>query len=536
MAWKKQIYIYDTTLRDGSQSEEVNFSFEDKLRIAEKSDELGIHYLEGGWPSANPKDLKFFQQISRSGLKKAQLVAFGSTVKKELSPGRDPQVSQLAKLPVELITIVGKTWELHIREVLHTGLEKNLAMIRETIDYLRQRGKRVFFDAEHFFDGYRDSRSYTLDCLAQAVDAGAEVICLCDTNGGAMPSEVIRSCQEVIPLFQTRFGIHSHNDCGLAVANSILAVEQGVEMVQGTINGFGERCGNADLCALIPDLMLKLKYQAIPAANLKKLRETSHLVWELVNRPPENHQPYVGDSAFAHKGGQHADAVLKNTRTYEHLDPALVGNRRRILISEQAGKSTVLYKARESGIHLDSKNPVTRKILKEVKKLEKQGYQFDGAEASFELLMKKAVGKRKQFFNFRGFRVIDEKRPADKVPRAEATIMVEAGGDIEHSVATGVGPVNALDSALRKALERFYPRLKEVELVDYKVRVLPAGLGTASQVRVLIQSTDGKDHWGTVGVSDNIIEASWQALIDSIDYKLYKDEKERAKNNPKKGK
>jgi len=527
MSGKKQILVYDTTLRDGSQAEDVNFSLEDKLRIAEKLDELGIHFLEGGWPSANPKDLKLFQELSGNRLKKSKLVAFGSTVKKNLSPGRDPQVSQLVKIPVEYVAIVGKSWLLHIKDVLHTEPAQNLQMIRDTIDYLKQRGKRVFFDAEHFFDGFREDRSYTLDCIGTAVDAGAEYICLCDTNGGAMPDFVSKAVRETLSVFNCKFGIHSHNDCGLAVANSLIAVNEGVEMAQGTINGLGERCGNADLCVLIPDLMLKMGYEVVSETSLKKLRETSHLVWELVNKPPETHQPFVGDSAFAHKGGQHADAVLKNPRTYEHIDPAIVGNRRRILISDQAGKSTVLFKAKEAGFHLDRKSPVARKILTEVKRLERQGFQFDGAEASFELLMKKAFGKRKRFFNFRGFRVIDEKRPTDKKPRAEATIMVEVGDQVEHTAAGGVGPVNALDSALRKALERFFPSLREVKLVDYKVRVLPAGLGTASQVRVLIESADGEDHWGTVGVSDNIIEASWQALIDSIDYKLYKDEKKR---------
>ncbi len=532
MSLPKQIYLYDTTLRDGSQGEDVNFSLEDKLRIAEKLDDLGIHYLEGGWPSANPKDLEFFRRLSGARLKNAQLVAFGSTVKKNLTPGQDPQVSALAKLPVKFVTIVGKTWELHIREVLRASRGKNLEMIRDTIDYLAQRGKKVFFDAEHFFDGFRHSKSYAQDCLAAAVEAGAQGICLCDTNGGAMPEQVMKTCAEVIPRFPTRFSIHAHNDCGLAVANSLLAVAQGAEMVQGTINGFGERCGNADLCQVIPDLMLKLGFRAIPEPNLKKLRETSHLVWELVNRPPESRQPFVGDSAFAHKGGQHADAVLKDSRTYEHIRPARVGNRRRILVSEQAGKSTILHKAKEFGIELENRNPMARKILKEVKKRERQGYEFEGAEASFELMMKKAFGKRKRYFNFHGFRVIDEKRDIDKVPRAEATIMLEAGGALEHTAASGVGPVNALDAALRKALERFYPQLKEVRLVDYKVRVLPAGIGTASQVRVLIESTDGRDYWGTVGVSDNIIEASWQALIDSMDYKLYKDEKKRPRKKP----
>jgi len=533
----RQVNIYDTTLRDGTQGEDVNFSVEDKLRIAERLDDLGVHYIEGGWPGSNPKDTVFFSRLAAQGLRHGKLVAFGSTCKKGLSPAKDEQVQALARLPVEWITIVGKSWELHIRDVLHTGLEENLRMIRETIDYLRGRGKRVFFDAEHFFDGYRESRTYAVDCVGQAVDGGAELVCLCDTNGGAMPSEVFKACHEMGNLLQVRLGIHAHNDCGLAVANSIVAAEQGVEMVQGTINGFGERCGNADLCSVVPDLMLKMGYRVIAPENLKKLRQVSHLVWELINRPPENHQPYVGVSAFAHKGGQHADAVTKNSRTYEHIDPALVGNRRRILVSDQAGKSTILYKAQEFGLKLDRSDPIVRAILDEVKKLEGQGYEFEGAEASFELLLEKAHGRRKRYFNFKGFRVTDEKRPVDKIAQAEATIMVEVEGQgTEHTAAVGNGPVNALDHALRKALERFYPRLKEVKLIDYKVRVLPAGQGTASQVRVLIESSDGEEHWGTVGVSDNIIEASWQALIDSVDYKLYKDEKKRKRPNARKSK
>jgi len=533
---KKQILVYDTTLRDGAQSEDVNFSLEDKLRIAEKLDELGVHFIEGGWPGANPKDRKLFRELAGRGLKKSKLVAFGSTRRKGLTPAKDEQVKSLAKLPVETVTVVGKTWQLHIRDVLHTGPEENLRMIRETIDYLCARGKKVFFDAEHFFDGFKDSRQYAVDCVSEAVEAGADLVCLCDTNGGAMPSDLIKVCSEVLCLFPVKFGIHAHNDCGLAVANSILAVMQGVEMVQGTINGFGERCGNADLCALIPDLVLKLGYDVIPRENLKKIRPVSHLVWELVNRPPESRQPFVGDSAFAHKGGQHIDAVLKNSRTYEHIDPSLVGNRRRILVSDQAGKSTILHKAREFGLKLDRHNPVVRAVLEQVKNLEGQGYEFEGAEASFELLMQKAHTRRKRYFNFRGFRVIDEKRPTDQVPRAEAAIMVEVEGQgVEHTAAVGVGPVNALDNALRKALERFYPSLSEVRLIDYKVRVLPAGKGTASRVRVLIESTDGKDHWGTVGVSDNIIEASWQALTDSVVYKLYKDEKKSKRKNAVKG-
>jgi len=532
-----QILVYDTTLRDGNQGEDVNFSLEDKLRIAAKLDELGVHFIEGGWPSASPKDAKFFSEMLARGLKTSKLVAFGSTRKKGISPAKDPQVKALAQAPVKYIAVVGKTWELHIREVLHTGREENLKMIGETIAYLRERGKKVFFDAEHFFDGYRESQNYTLDCIDAAVRAGAELVCLCDTNGGAMPGELAGACWDVMPMFNAEFGIHTHNDSGLAVANSILAVEQGVSMVQGTINGFGERCGNADLCSLIPDLMLKMNYKVIPEAKLKKLRETSHLVWELVNRSPDSRQPFVGDSAFAHKGGQHADAVLKNSRTYEHIDPGLVGNRNRILVSDQAGKSTILYKAREVGLDLDREDPEVIAVLDEVKRLESQGYEYEGADASFELLMQKAQGKRKRYFNFKGFRVTVEKRPTDPSARAEATIMVEVEGQgVEHTAAEGDGPVNALDNALRKALERFFPSLKKLRLTDYKVRVLPAGLGTASQVRVLCEYSDGKNHWGTVGVSENIIEASWQALTDSVVYKLYLDEKKSRQKNARKSK
>lgn len=521
------VKIYDTTLRDGNQSEDVSFSIEDKIRITEKLDELGVHYIEGGWPSANPKDLRFFKEAKKLKLSNSQLVGFGATCRPRTSPSRDAQVKQLLMADTELFCIVGKTWDLHLKKVLGVSFEENLRMIRETIEYLTERGKGVFFDAEHFFDGFRENPSYALECLSSALEAGAKVICLCDTNGGTMPNELLFAIKEVRANFNVPLSIHSHNDAGLAVANSILAVENGVEIVQGTINGLGERAGNADLCVVIPNLQLKLGYKCLPPSSLKKLREVSHFVWELVNRSPEPHQPYVGDSAFAHKGGQHINAVLKDSRTYEHIEPEKVGNKRRTLVSEQAGTSTIAHKAKEYGVRLDRRHPVTRMVLDEVKKLEDQGYQFDAAEASFELVMNKALNRRKRYFQFKGFRVISEKRAEDPVPRVEATIMLEVGNKIEHTAAEGVGPVNALDNALRKALLRFYPSLREVRLIDYKVRVLPSGEGTASKVRVLIESTDGKDYWGTVGVSDNIIEASWQALIDSIDYKLYKDERKR---------
>jgi 2-isopropylmalate synthase len=525
----RRIKVYDTTLRDGSQAAEITFSLEDKIRIVQVLDSLGLDYLECGWPGSNPRDLRFFKEARNLDLKNAEIVAFGSTRRKGISPARDPQIRELLSAQTRVITIVGKTWKLHGQRVLGVSARENLAMIRESVDYLKGHKRRVFFDAEHFFDGFRHDPDYALEVVAEAAEAGADLVCLCDTNGGAMPGEIASSVRKVRENISIPIGIHTHNDCELAVANAMAAVQEGADQVQGTINGIGERCGNADLCALIPNLMLKQGYAVIPKSKLKHLREVAHLVYELANKPPDPHQAYVGDSAFSHKGGQHGDAVIKDPRTYEHVAPDTVGNRRRILISELSGKSNIAYKASEYGINMDKASPQTREILDEVKRLEDQGYQFEGAEASFELLMRKALRGRKAYFSFKGFRVIDEKRPEDAVPRVEATIMVEVGGKVEHTAAEGVGPVNALDNALRKALERFFPSLKEVRLIDYKVRVLPAGKGTASQVRVLIESTDGKDRWGTVGVSDNIIEASWQALTDSVDYKLYKDERKPRK-------
>jgi len=521
------IRIYDTTLRDGCQAEDVVFSVEDKLRIARKLDELGLHYIEGGWPGSNPRDIKFFREMQKVELKHATLAAFGSTRKKGVPCSRDSQLQELLKAKTPVVAIVGKVWDLHVRDVLRISLAANLALIRESVDHLRQHHRRVFFDAEHFFDGYRQNPEYALAAVSAAAAAGAEVVCLCDTNGGSLPADVAAAVARVKKTVSAPLGIHTHNDGEMAVANSLVAVAAGCTQVQGTINGFGERAGNANLCSIIPALNLKLRRPCLPASKLRQLREVSHYIYELANITPPTHQPYVGDAAFAHKAGQHSDAVLKNPATYEHVPPETVGNRRRILISDQAGKSSLAEKAREFGLRLDRGSPETKVILEELKALEDQGYQFEGAEASFELLMKKALRGRRRFFTFKGFRVIDEKRPGDKVPRAEATIMVEVDGKVEHTAAEGVGPVNALDRALRKALERFFPSLREVRLVDFKVRVLPAGLGTASQVRVLIESSDGRDRWGTVGVSDNIIEASWQALIDSIDYKLYKDRKSR---------
>ncbi len=523
----KKVLIYDTTLRDGTQAADITFSVQDKLRITRKLDELGVHYVEGGWPGSNPRDIKYFQQVRDLELVNTRVSAFGSTHRKGVTPAKDEQVKDLVKAKTSVVTIVGKSWDMQVREVLKASRSQNLSMIRNTVDYLKQRGLEVLFDAEHFFDGYKNNSDYALEVAVIAAEAGADGVCLCDTNGGSMPDELGRIVALMVETLDVPVSIHTHNDCEMAVANSVIAVLNGASMVQGTINGIGERAGNANLCSIIPNLSLKLGIPTIHKSKLKKLREVSHFVYEQALVAPPRHQPYVGQAAFAHKGGQHSNAVLKNPTTYEHVSPESVGNRRRFLVSDLSGTSTVANKAQEYGIELDRANPLTRKILDDIKKLEEQGFQFEGAEASFELLMKKTMGGRRKYFTFKGFRVIDEKRPEDQVPMSEATVMVEVGNTTAHTAAVGVGPVNALDNALRKALLRFFPSLGDVRLMDYKVRVLPAGLATASQVRVLIESTDGKDRWGTVGVSDNIIEASWQALIDSIDYKLYKDEKKR---------
>ena len=518
---KQIVELYDTTLRDGAQGEDVSFTVEDKLRISEKLDELGIHYIEGGWPGSNPKDDEFFKR--GLSLHHAKLVAFGSTRRRGISADRDKQLAALLKAKTSVITIFGKSWDLHVREALHASLEENLEIISDSIQFLKKNSEEVIYDAEHFFDGYKANPEYALKTIRIAHEAGADRIVLCDTNGGTLPSEISSILSTVISQLSASYGIHCHNDAELAVANSLAAVEAGATQIHGTVNGIGERCGNANLVSIIPNLKLKLKIDCVSEEQLKKLREISRFVYELANQKPFSHQPYVGDSAFAHKGGVHVSAILKNRETYEHMEPELVGNRRRVLVSDLAGQSSILYKAKEFGIDLKPADPAAKKIVREVKDLENKGYQFEGAEASFEILMKRALKKYRPFFKLVGFRVIDAKGSGKKSPHAEAKIDIEVDGKKEHTSAQGVGPVNALDHALRKALERFYPRIKEVELVDYKVRVLPAGRGTASQVRVLIESRDETDKWGTVGVSQNIIEASWQALVDSLEYKLLKE-------------
>jgi 2-isopropylmalate synthase len=516
------VKLYDTTLRDGTQAEDISFLMEDKLRIAHKLDEIGIHYIEGGWPGSNPKDVAFFKEIKKEKLSHAKIAAFGSTRRSRITPDKDQNIRTLLQSEAGVITIFGKSWDLHVRKALRISLEENLELIHDSLDYLKTRTAEVFYDAEHFFDGYKADPGYAIKTLQAAQQANVDCIILCDTNGGTLPFELVEIIEEVRKHITTPLGIHTHNDSECAVANSLHAVDHGIVQVQGTINGFGERCGNANLCSIIPALKLKMKRETISDEQLRKLRELSRYVYELSNLSPDKHQPYVGNSAFAHKGGVHVSAIQRHPETYEHIRPELVGNSTRVLISDLSGRANILAKAAEFNINLDSKDPVTLEILDNIKEMENRGYQFEGAEASFELLMKRALGTHKKFFTVIGFRVIDEKRHEEHRPISEATIMMKVGGKFEHTAAEGNGPVNALDNALRKALEKFYPILRDVKLHDYKVRVLPAGQGTASAIRVLIESGDKESRWGTVGVSENIIEASYQALIDSIEYKLHK--------------
>jgi 2-isopropylmalate synthase len=522
------IKIYDTTLRDGTQGEGVSFSGEDKVRLASRLDALGIHYIEGGWPGSNPKDLRFFRRMQDVTLKHAKLAAFSMTRRAGGRAEGDANMQALVDAGAPVATIVGKSWDFHVTDALDTTLTENLAMIADTIAYLRPRMEEVLFDAEHFFDGFRADRDYALATLKAAADAGAHWLVLCDTNGGTLPGDIVEIIREVKRHVSTRLGIHVHNDAECAVANSLAAVLEGCEQVQGTMNGFGERCGNANLVSVIPALVLKLKLDCIPEANLRELRETSRFVSELANRKPWTSQPYVGDSAFAHKGGMHVSAVQKHPETYEHIAPAAVGNHRRVLVSELSGKSNILWKAKEFGIDLDRETPDSRRILERLKELEDQGFLFEGAEASFELLMEKALGRHHSYFELVAYRVIVEEQAAEGEPVAEATVRVRVKGMLEHTAAAGNGPVNALDHALRKALEEFYPSLKTMKLLDYKVRILDESAGTGAKTRVLITSGDGEETWGTVGVAENIIEASWQALVDSIEYKLRRDERARA--------
>jgi 2-isopropylmalate synthase len=522
---RRLIKIYDTTLRDGTQGEGVSFSMEDKVRLATRLDTIGIHYIEGGWPGSNPKDLRFFARMQDVTLKHAKLAAFSMTRRAGGTAESDANMQALTTAGAPVATIVGKAWDFHVSQALGTTLEENLSMVHDTIAFLRPKMDEVLFDAEHFFDGFRANRDYALATLRAAESAGAHWLVLCDTNGGTLPADLVQILRVVKGAVKTPLGIHVHNDAECAVANSLAAVAEGVGQVQGTMNGFGERCGNANLVSIIPSLVLKMGIDCIPDAHLRELRDVSRFVSELANRKPWDAQPYVGDSAFAHKGGMHVSAVLKHPENYEHIDPELVGNHRRVLVSELAGKSNIVWKAREFGINIDQDTPDSRRILDRLKQLEDEGFQFEGAEASFELLMERALGHHRPYFELDAYRVIVEEQSGADEPVAEATVRVKVKGILEHTAAAGNGPVNALDHALRKALEQFYPNLKEMRLLDYKVRILDESKGTAAKTRVLITSGDTRETWGTVGVADNIIEASWLALVDSVEYKLRADDR-----------
>jgi len=512
------VTIYDTTLRDGTQGTGISFSVLDKIRVAEKLDAFGVHYIEGGFPGSNPKDAEFFKEVKKRKWKHTKIAAFGATRRGKLAVEDDPQVRVLLDAETPVVTIVGKTWPLQVTNVLGVTLEENLLMIRDTVRFLKSKGREVLYDAEHFFDSYKDDREYSLATLKAACEAGVDMLVLCDTNGGSLPEFIGQTTREVAAATGAAIGIHTHNDSGLGVANALASVNAGAVQVQGTINGYGERVGNCDLITVIPNLQLKMNTQV--ATDLTKLRELSLFVDELANVPHNIRAPYVGAAAFTHKGGQHVHAVQKLSSSYEHINPQLVGNQQTIVMSDLAGQSNVLVKAEELGFKLEKGAPEVGEILKEVKRLENEGYEYEAADASFHLLIQRMLNRHKPAFELREYHTTFRRSGAGSCNTCEATVKIRVDGVDEYTVAEGDGPVNALDGALRQALRPFYPQIDEITLEDYKVRIIASQKGTAARTRVLIASTDGHDSWGTVGVSDNIIEASWLALVDSFEYKL----------------
>jgi 2-isopropylmalate synthase len=521
------VQLYDTTLRDGAQQEGISLSVEDKLKICQKLDELGIDLIEGGWPGSNPKDTEFFAQAQNLRLAHSALVAFGSTRHANSRAEKDLNLKALLQAKTKVVTIVGKAWDKQVTRVLETTLEENLSMVADSTSYLRTKGLRVFFDAEHFFDGYKGNPEYALQVVVTAAKAGAECVVLCDTNGGTLPQQITEAIKAVRKASSVPLGIHTHNDAELAVANSLAAVEAGVTQVQGTMNGYGERCGNANLCSIIPNLKLKMGIDCVTDEQLTKLSDVSRYISELANMPHYDRLPYVGDDAFTHKGGIHVSGLIKWEDSYQHINPSLVGSRPHVVVSELAGKGSIIFKAKERGLPVP-KGKEIEKVLEQIKLLEKQGFQYDVAEASLDLLLRRAKPGYQTPFELVDFIIVVEKRRRpptrgnQEEPLSEATIKVKVDNKVVHTAAEGDGPVNALDQALRKALLQFYPDLSVVKLIDYKVRILEETAGTASQVRVLIESSDGKENWRTVGSSTNIIEASWLALADSIEYWLIK--------------
>ena len=513
--------IYDTTLRDGTQGTGISFSVVDKIRVAEKLDGFGVHYIEGGWPGSNPKDAAFFEEAAKRTWKHAKITAFGMTRRGKVRVEDDAQVQMLLDAKTPAVTVVGKTWPLHVTEVFNVSLEENLAMIADTVAHLKKHGREVLYDAEHFFDSYKEDRDYSLRTVKAARDAGADLIVLCETNGGNLPDFVEQVTREVIAELGQPVGIHTHNDGGVGVANALAAVRAGAVQVQGTINGYGERVGNCNLTTVMPNLQLKMGFDL--GLDLAGLRDLAHFVDELANVPHDIRAPYVGAAAFTHKGGLHVHAVQKLARTYEHVDPALVGNERIITVSDMSGQSNVIVKAEKLGFNLAKGAPEVATILTEVKRLESEGYEFEAAEGSFELLIRRHLGQQRPLFELEEYHCSFRRAAQAHWNKCEATVKLRVNGQPEYTVAEGDGPVNALDAALRKALRPFYPGIDAIQLDDFKVRISNGQLGTAARTRVLIDSTDGDEHWGTVGVSDNIIEASWLALVDSFEYKLGKD-------------
>lgn len=524
------ILIYDTTLRDGTQGENVSFSVSGKLRIAEKLDQFGIDYIEGGWPGSNPRDMAFFEAARELRLKHARIAAFGSTRRAGLKAQEDPQLALLIEAQTPVVTIFGKTWLLHVTEVLRTTPEENLRMIEDSVRFLKSRKKEVFYDAEHFFDGYKDNREYALSTLEAALRGGADNLSLCDTNGGCLVKEVEAITGDVVERFgpKASIGVHCHNDTGLGVAVSLAGIEAGATLVQGTLNGYGERNGNANLTTILPALTLKMGRTGNYGDHLPKLRDLSLFVDDMANLRPDTRAPFVGASAFAHKGGVHANAAAKISRSYEHIEPEKVGNRRRILVSDMSGRASILMKAKELGVSLEKREGELKSFLEELKGLEYRGYEYEAADASFELLIDKWLEKKQEFFELVSYRVITEHREGSNRLVSSATVKVRVNGQLMHTVADSHGPVGALDAALRKALEASYPEVAPIRLTDYKVRILDSGLGAEARIRVQIESTDGESIWGTVGASDNVIEASWEALKDAVEFRLHRELRGRA--------
>jgi 2-isopropylmalate synthase len=514
----RQIQLYDTTLRDGMGQEGLSLSADEKLRVAHALDALGIHFVEAGFPSSNPKEEALFELLERERFQTAEICAFGMTRRRDLAAAEDPSLTLLARCFAPVCTLVGKTWKLHVEKVIHAEPEENLDLIADSVGYLVAEGKRVIYDAEHFFDAYRDDADYALRCLAAVLEAGAENVTLCDTNGSSLPSEVAGATAAVVARFGSeRVGIHTHNDAECAVANSIAAVEEGAGLVQGTMNGLGERCGNANLVSILPSLQLKLGHTCVSPEQLGSLTRTAHLIDEICNLTPDPDQPYVGRNAFAHKAGMHVAGVRSDARTFEHVEPEVVGNRRETLVSELSGKGAVLDRAEQAAIPLDAAGAI--RAVERLKELEHRGYHFEAADASFDLLLRKETGDYEPLFRLESFRVLTEKREDGKV-QTEATIKIWAKGERLIRTAEGNGPVNALDRALRDAIADMYPRLRDIDLVNYKVRIIDEHKGTGAVTRVLIDASDGDETWGTIGVSENIIEASWEALVDSLEYAL----------------